>query len=156
MSSASIFVLRITCAAPAFARLVLGREREALGRCDLTLESLQRPVAAPLDLRRNAGQRHDRADFFALAGELERRDVALDAVVVRRQRGRARETDGPVLADQAPARRRRRGSHRNDGGNDQSEPDPFRHEQLLDVPVGGDRGVRRRGGRAQVPEKLKS
>ena len=57
----------------------------------------------------HAGQRHDRADLLALPGELERRHVALDAVVVRGERRRARELDRAVLADQAAARDRRRG-----------------------------------------------
>ena len=109
---------RITCRArsppPAWPRR--RRTSASLGRRDLALEPLQRPAAAALDLRRDAGQRHDRSDLLALPAELERRDVALDTVVVRGERRRARELDGAVLADQTrrtrpparPARPRRR------------------------------------------------
>ena len=72
-------------------------------RRHLAREPLQRPVAAALHRRRHAGQRDDRADLLALAGELERRDVALDAVVVRGERRRAHQPDRAVLADQAAA-----------------------------------------------------
>ena len=114
MSSASIFVSRSTSAlAAASSAASAARRRRLRGRRrDLRAEALQRPVAAPLDLGRDVGQRHDRADRLALAGELERRDVALDAVVVGGQRRRAGELDGAVLADEPAARagraRRRR------------------------------------------------
>src|SRR5262249_27866301 len=51
----------------------VGHQRGLLERRrrDLTLEPLQGPAAAALDLGRNARQRDDRADLFALTGELE-------------------------------------------------------------------------------------
>ena len=59
-------------------------------------------------------------DLLARAGELERRDVALDAGVVRGQRRGADELDRPVLAHQPAARacrcRGRRHRQRDHGG----------------------------------------
>ena len=79
-------------------------ERFSPGRRDFTSEPLQGPVAAAYDRRRHIGQRDDRSDLGALPDELERRDVALDAVVVRGQRGRAHQLDRAVLADEPTAR----------------------------------------------------
>jgi hypothetical protein len=100
------------------------RERSPRDRgSDLLFEALQRPVAAALDLRRDPGQRHDRADRLAGPAELEAGHVALDAVVVSGERGRAGELDGAVLADQAAARDRRRGGerHRDERERDEAE-----------------------------------
>ena len=104
MSSASIFVSRITSARPRSTPAAVGRGDLRDGWRDLAREPLQRPVAAALDGGRHRRQRHDRPDLLALAGELERRDVALDAGVIRRQRGRADQLDRAVLAHQAAAR----------------------------------------------------
>ena len=60
-------------------------------------------LATALDGGRDVGQRDDRAHLLPLARELERRHVALDAVVVRRQGGRAHQLDGAVLTHQAGA-----------------------------------------------------
>ena len=88
MSSASICVSSSTAAA---CRSGARRRERFRGerRRHLALEPLQGPVAAALHGGRHARQRDDRADLLALAGELERRHVVLDAVVVRGQRRRA-------------------------------------------------------------------
>ena len=62
----------------------------------------------------NVRQRDDRAHLLALPGELERRHVALDTVVVGGQRGRADQLDRAVLADEPPA-----GAGRHRGGDGQ-------------------------------------
>ncbi len=54
-----------------------------------------------IDLRRDAGERHDRADLGGVgARELERGHVVLDPVVVRGERRGAREADGAVRGDE--------------------------------------------------------
>ena len=66
MSSASTCVCCSTSRTGRRRRRRVGGEAPAgIGGCDLPLEALQRPVAAALDLGRDAGQRHDRADRFA-------------------------------------------------------------------------------------------
>ena len=104
MSRASICVSRITSAlrprrAPRRwpANACSARRRHLLG------QALEGPVAAAHHLGRDVGQRDDRADRLALAGELERRDVALDAVVVGGERRGLGELDRAVLADEAAA-----------------------------------------------------
>ena len=79
-------------------------------------QPLEGPVAAALDLVRNAGQRDERAELAAAARELERRDVVLDAVVVASEGRRAEQIDRAVRPDEARARRGglRRGGERGD------------------------------------------
>ena len=102
MSSASIWVVeqhlgiarrgsRRAVAANAF-----GGATSCWRRCRVQL-------AAPFDGGRHVGERDDRTDFRALAGELERRDVALDAVVVRGECARADELERSVLTDETAA-----------------------------------------------------
>ena len=59
-----------------------GRGGDRVGLAD---EALERPVAALLDLRRDAGERRQRPERPAAAGELEGRDVVLLAVVISRR-----------------------------------------------------------------------
>ena len=125
MSSASTFVWRMHLGRRGHRRaLAVASNCRTLRRRDLAFEALQRPVAAALHLRRHAGQRHDRADLLALTAELERRDVALDAVVIRGERRRARQLDRAVHADQTPARDRGRGHDRDRGDHAPGEDGP--------------------------------
>ena len=57
-----------------------------------------------------------RAERAAAAGELERGDVVLDAVVVAGEGGRAQQVDGAVGADEAAAGERRAGGDEQCGG----------------------------------------
>jgi hypothetical protein len=75
-----------------------------VGHRDLLLQALQGPVAAALDLGGDGGQRHDRPDLLALAGELEGGHVALYPVVVGGERRGAHQLDGAVLTHQPTAR----------------------------------------------------
>ena len=63
-------------------------------RLTLAHKALQCPSSAPLDGRRHVGQRNQRAELATAADELERRDVVLEAVVVRGQRRRASSGGG--------------------------------------------------------------
>src|SRR5439155_10824125 len=67
-------------------RAVSGPELGGRRRVRLAVEPLQRPVAAPLDVRRDSRQRDDRAELGAPALEAERGDVVLESRVVGRQR----------------------------------------------------------------------
>ena len=156
MSSASILVSRITWALAESKAVVLAAANasERQRRLHLLLEPLQRPVAAPLHVGGHAGQRHDRADLGALAGELEVRHVALDAVVIGGERARARELDGPVLAHEPAARSRGSGHEQHRYGDEHPEQrDPSHDESLLSIvrPSGHDEelddGERRSGSR---------
>src|SRR5262249_40051899 len=62
-------------------------------------------------------------DLFSFARELERRDVTLDAIVIRGERRRARELDRPVLADKTAAR----GNGCSRGGEDRRNSDYARN-----------------------------
>src|SRR6185436_7564341 len=77
-----------------------GIEEDRTGLAD---EALERPVAALLDTRRHAGERRDRAELPAAAGELEGGHVVLGAVVVAGERRRPQEVDRAVRPDQSPA-----------------------------------------------------
>ena len=114
MSSASIFVCEDDLG-PWRRPCVVGEAARRSGTGGATSRSRRCRVQSPprSTLRRHVGQRHDRADRLALAVELERRHVALDPVVVRGERGGARQLDGAVLADQ-PAARTGRGGRRRD------------------------------------------
>ena len=72
-------------------------------------QALERPVAALLDARRDPGERRQRAELATAAGELERRDVVLHAVVVGGERGGPEEVDRAVRPDQTAAGEGRRG-----------------------------------------------
>ena len=104
MSRASICVSRITSARRGVGAARGGRERDrARRRRHLLGQALQGPVAPSHHLGRHVGQRDDRADRLAVAGELERRHVALDAVVVGGEGRRLGQLDRAVLADEAAA-----------------------------------------------------
>ena len=70
----------------------------------LLSESLQRPVAAPLHLRRHVGQRDDGTHRLTLPGKLERRHIPLDPTVIRRQRRGPHQLDAAVLPHETTAR----------------------------------------------------
>ncbi len=106
MSSASIFVSSNTSAFPAASEAASATARASTGGADFEREPLERPVAASLHVRGHVGQRNDRPDLLTFADELERRDVPLDAVVIRGQRRGAHELDRAVLADETSARHR--------------------------------------------------
>ena len=94
----------------------------------LAHEPLERPVAASLDVRRHARERHEAAELAAASRELERGDVVLHAVVVARERRGPKQVDRAVGADEAAARQRRPDSHekseegRGRGGEHTSHP----------------------------------
>ena len=83
-------------------------------RVRLADEALEGPVATLLDARRDPGQRRDRAERAATAGELEGRDVVLRAVVVAGHRRGAQQVDRAVRPDQPTARQRRHGGQPDD------------------------------------------
>ena len=85
MSSASILVSSRTSASRR-PRASLSGQARCLERRNLVGESLQGPVAARARPVGTSGQRDDGAHLLAFAGELERRDVALHAVVEGGQR----------------------------------------------------------------------
>ena len=86
------------------------RGRARLGhRFGLADEALEGPVAALLDLRRHPGEWRQRAERPATAGELERGDVVLLAIVVARQRRRAEQVDRAIRPDQPATGEHRRG-----------------------------------------------
>ena len=101
MSRASISVSSRTSAGRSAAPAARERELGAGGRT-----SPARGAAAssrrPIDLRGNARERDDRAELASAAGERERRDVVLDAVVVRGERRGAKEVDGAVGLTRPP------------------------------------------------------
>ena len=90
-------------AAPASASPVARKAPSSARRRHLLGEALERPVAAADHLGGDVGERDDRADLLALAGELEAGDVALDAVVVGGEGAGLGQLDGAVLADEATA-----------------------------------------------------
>ena len=108
MSRASIRTFMISSArdADGAAAASKANERLALG-LGLADQPLEGPVAALLDARRDRGQRRDRAERAAAAGELERRDVVLDAVVVAGERRRPEEVDRAVRSDEPATGERR-------------------------------------------------
>ncbi len=85
-----------------------GEDRGLRDRLGLADEALEGPVAALLDLRRDPGEWRERPERPAAAGELERGDVVLLAVVVARQRRRAEQVDRAVRPDQPAAGQHRR------------------------------------------------
>ena len=120
MSRASICVSRMTSALAASKARAVRADLVALGRWgDLLGQALEGPVPASHHLVRDAGERDDRPDRLTGAGELERRHVALHAVVVGGQRGRSGQLDRAVLAHEPAAGRGRGGGDGDDGGGGQ-------------------------------------
>ena len=120
------------------------RQEERLGdRVRLADEALEGPVAALLDARRDPGERRQRAERAAAAGELEGGDVVLRAVVVGGQRRRAQQVDRAVRADQAAAGEGRRGRQRDDEERRAPRAAPARliERIIVDLPLDG-RSVR--------------